>query len=270
MPDSDDLFDENADAHTPADTQDMGSNQIGGDGVSVEKAEVVPKLDEGTRPDEQEADPNHPNLDDPKNFEVTFPLLLQAAKYVLAKGQQKANKPDTRKSLEDISDGLGGLKALLNSTTPAVIKLRMQEFVDAIALPCDADDETRAAVEQDALEMLFSFAPNDPVERMLASHLVATHRALMKCFHDAGDQDASPQLRDMSLRHAERLMASFEKQHAALLKNKARYGDKDRVEEMTAQESKELAIKIWSFLHMAEKQLQLEQDAQKKHNSDES
>lgn len=192
------------------------------------------------------------------DYATLFPYLMKEARKAFDDDRKKPEPIPPKKALEVFSDRIGGLPVLLNSNSETVLKLRTQEFIDAIPVPENADTTTLAAIKQEALEMLLSFRPNDPMERMLAANIVATHHATMRCFRDAGDPTASLQARDMNLRHAVRLSALLEKQHAALLRSKAKHPIAERDETVVDADAISLVLKLFT---MAEEDLEKKSNA---------
>ncbi|QRM35643.1 hypothetical protein [Microvirga sp. VF16] len=71
-----------------------------------------------------------------------------------------------------------------------------------------ANATSDASLSEAAIAALREMGPQDTVEGMLAGQFVAVHCSSMDCFKRAASAGASPTVRDMNLRHAEKLMAT--------------------------------------------------------------
>jgi len=72
-----------------------------------------------------------------------------------------------------------------------------------------------------AVALLEGIKPDGELEGMLGAQMVATHMAAMDCFASAV-KAKEPHVKDMHLRHAEKLLATFTRQLEALDKHRGR------------------------------------------------
>ncbi|MBG57942.1 MAG: hypothetical protein CMK46_06600 [Porticoccus sp.] len=73
-----------------------------------------------------------------------------------------------------------------------------------------------------AVQQLADFAPHDAVESMLVQQMIALNRMAMDCSKRALIDGQIPQCRDMNMKHAAKLMATFSKLSMALDKHRGK------------------------------------------------
>jgi len=81
-----------------------------------------------------------------------------------------------------------------------------------------------------ALDLYESLAPTDGLEGMLAAQMVGTHHAALECLRMAAVPGQTFAGRDMNLKHAQKLMALYTQQMAALNKHRGKGQQKVTVE----------------------------------------
>ncbi|MFG6611626.1 hypothetical protein [Sulfitobacter sp. 1A12057] len=107
---------------------------------------------------------------------------------------------------------------------------KMNEIAQLVRLPdslSKAEQNTRLAR---ALDLYESLAPTDGLEGMLAAQMVGTHHAALDCLRMAAVPGQTFASRDMNLKHAQKLMALYTQQMAALNKHRGKGQQKVTVE----------------------------------------
>ncbi|WP_300056744.1 hypothetical protein [Sulfitobacter sp.] len=107
---------------------------------------------------------------------------------------------------------------------------KMNEIAQLVRLPdslSKAEQNTRLAR---ALDLYESLAPTDGLEGMLAAQMVGTHHAALDCLRMAAVPGQTFASRDMNLKHAQKLMALYTQQMAALNKHHGKGQQKVTVE----------------------------------------
>ena len=104
------------------------------------------------------------------------------------------------------------------------------EVINTLWLPSGIDDETRNAKIHEAFDALCAIEPRDEFERMLGVQMLASHQAAMECFRRAMIPSQPFAGQDMSLRHAEKLMANYARHLEALNKHRGKGHQKVTVE----------------------------------------
>ncbi len=83
-------------------------------------------------------------------------------------------------------------------------------------------DEERLQNIQSAIAAMRGIKPQDEIEGMLATQMVATHAAAMECLRRSMIQKQSFDGRDNNLRHAAKLLSIFTKQLETLNRNRGK------------------------------------------------
>ncbi|MCZ4368808.1 hypothetical protein [Sulfitobacter dubius] len=107
---------------------------------------------------------------------------------------------------------------------------KMNEIAQLVRLPdslSKTEQNTRLAR---ALDLYESLAPTDGLEGMLAAQMVGTHHAALECLRMAAVPGQTFASRDMNLKHAQKLMALYTQQMAALNKHRSKGQQKVTVE----------------------------------------
>ncbi len=116
------------------------------------------------------------------------------------------------------------------SKDAAIQTLRQFEVINALRITSDMDEATRNATILDALDALCAIEPRDDFERMLGTQMVACHHAAMECFRRAMIPGQNFASRDMSLKHAEKLMSTYARHLETLNKHRGKGQQKVTVE----------------------------------------
>tara|TARA_B100000678_G_scaffold291374_1_gene307946 strand:+ start:1305 stop:1952 length:648 start_codon:yes stop_codon:yes gene_type:complete len=99
-----------------------------------------------------------------------------------------------------------------------------------VAIGVNEDDEEHLQVTELAYDTLLEMAPRDTAEGMLVSQMIAAHHSAMRCMRCGMAPGQAAEVRDMNLKHAQRLMGLYERQLAALDKRRGRGKQKITVE----------------------------------------
>lgn len=113
---------------------------------------------------------------------------------------------------------------------------RLMEVAKSLFLPESLSDDVRMARIASAWERYEDLNPVDGLESMLAIQMVATHEAIGECVRRAAIENQTFEGRDLALKHAEKLMALYLKQVAALDKHRGKGQQKVTVEHVTVNE----------------------------------
>jgi hypothetical protein len=150
---------------------------------------------------------------------------LEAAKGLLAR--RAARTPVPRVKLEPLPGGgayIGpdhpmpalwamALQQVFGTVSLDFAALMLGELSDAATIDRDTVDEKTA---NGILGALHGINPQDEVEAMLASQMVATHLAAMRCLRRAQAPGQTFEGRDMNLRHATKLSRTYTMQVESL------------------------------------------------------
>ncbi len=102
-------------------------------------------------------------------------------------------------------------------------------------LPAELSDEERLQHMRSAFAALRGIRPQDEVEGMLATQMVATHSAAMECLRRSMIQEQTIVGRDTNLRHAAKLLSIFAKQLETLNRNRGKGQQKVTVEHVNVE-----------------------------------
>jgi hypothetical protein len=100
-------------------------------------------------------------------------------------------------------------------------------------MPSSLSEEQRQERYESAVAALKGIAPRDEIEGMLAAQMVATHSAAMDCLRRAVLEQQTFHGRDMALKHASKLLATYTRQLEALDKHRGKGQQKITVEHVT-------------------------------------
>ena len=92
----------------------------------------------------------------------------------------------------------------------------MDEIAQLIHQPSDLSKAERDSRIVRALDLYESLEPSDGIEGMLAAQMVGTHYAVLECLRIAAAPKQNFGVKDMNLKHAQKLMALYLQQVAAL------------------------------------------------------
>ncbi|MDF3362839.1 hypothetical protein HLM50_17460 [Sulfitobacter sp. Ks41] len=107
---------------------------------------------------------------------------------------------------------------------------KMNEIAQLVRLPDSLSKAEQNARLARALDLYESLAPTDGLEGMLAAQMVGTHHAALDCLRMAAVPGQTFASRDMNLKHAQKLMALYTQQMAALNKHRGKGQQKVTVE----------------------------------------
>lgn len=119
---------------------------------------------------------------------------------------------------------------VLKSSDVTVEVRKLNEIAELLWLPESLENDERNARIIRALEMYESLKPVGGAEGMLAAQMVGTHSAALECLRRAAIPEQTYAGRDMALKHAQKLMALYTQQLAALDKHRGKGQQKVTVE----------------------------------------
>lgn len=111
-----------------------------------------------------------------------------------------ASQHESKTSEKPASRGKG-LVAITGSKSLSFQKELVDQVLRSIVRPFRNKEEDRRAAES-VCAALISIGPRSELEGMLAAQIVATHFAVMDCFHRAMAERQTPQERDLHLKNA--------------------------------------------------------------------
>ncbi|MBN4046398.1 hypothetical protein JYU02_00180 [bacterium AH-315-P15] len=97
---------------------------------------------------------------------------------------------------------------------------KINEIGELLWVPGSLEEKARNARLLRALELYEGVHPVGAQERMLSAQMVGTHSAALECLRRAAIPEQSFEGRDMNLKQAQKLMALYAKQLAALDKHR--------------------------------------------------
>ena len=113
---------------------------------------------------------------------------------------------------------------------PELSQQLINQVYKTLWMPAELSDEERLQNIQSAIAALRGIKPQDEIEGMLATQMVATHAAAMECLRRSMIQKQSFDGRDNNLRHAAKLLSIFAKQIETLNRNRGKGQQKVTVE----------------------------------------
>lgn len=99
---------------------------------------------------------------------------------------------------------------------------RMLSLVHLMKVSEDDDHDKQNLIIVSATQALIDMAPKDEIERMLATQMIGTHEAATECLRRAMVEGLGIQVRDVNLKHGEKLMAVYAKQVETLNKHRGK------------------------------------------------
>lgn len=132
----------------------------------------------------------------------------------------------SRKDIVEVDTSKGTKKSQTSlAFTTCVDDLNIQkktvyQVMNTLWLPDDMSAEVRSTTIKSAFAMLKNIAPQDGLECMLVSQMVATHHAAMECLRRAMIHDQDDRARNSELKRAVQLLAIYAKQVAVLDKRR--------------------------------------------------
>lgn len=127
------------------------------------------------------------------------------------------------------------VKEAFNVDEGALFEQKMNEIAKLLWVPRDADENVVYERVVRALELYESLEPSDGAEGMLAMQMVGTHDAALECLKRAALPNQTIEGRDMSLKHAHKLMTLYTQQLATLNKHRGKGQQKVTVEHVNVE-----------------------------------
>ena len=121
-------------------------------------------------------------------------------------------------------------KLFVRTSGDQVEGTKIKEIAGLLWFHDGISDEERDAKIVKAIDLFDSIKPAEGIEAMLAAQMVGTHHAAMECLRRAMIPGQSFEGRNQSLIHAQRLMALYGQQMAALDKHRGKGQQKITVE----------------------------------------
>jgi hypothetical protein len=90
-------------------------------------------------------------------------------------------KPNPSASVADSEEYRSILRAATGASNPSVQNQMVDQVLGALWVPSELSGEKRIALMAAGVALLQGIKPQDEIEGMLASHMVATHSAAMEC-----------------------------------------------------------------------------------------
>ena len=116
-----------------------------------------------------------------------------------------------------------------------VEQVKINEIIHLLRVPRGVTEAEEFAIARRAFEQFESIKPTDATESMLAAQMIGTHAAAMECLRRAMLHQQTVAGRDMELKHAQKLMALYTQQLAALDKHRGKGQQTITVERVTVQ-----------------------------------
>ena len=113
---------------------------------------------------------------------------------------------------------------------PELAQRLLNQIYETLWLPAELSEEERFRRVRAAIAALRGIKPQDEIEGMLATQMVATHAAAMECLRRSMIQQLSFKDRDNNLRHAAKLLSIFAKQLETLNRNRGKGQQKMTIE----------------------------------------
>jgi len=124
----------------------------------------------------------------------------------------------------------GALRSGLEVTDHEQLTVKLQEIQQVLYIARGTGNRDAAMQVARALELYESLEPADAAEGMLATQMVGTHFAALECLRRANLPDQTFAGRDMSLKHAQKLMTLYARQLETLNKHRGKGQQKVTVE----------------------------------------
>ncbi len=118
---------------------------------------------------------------------------------------------------------------------PELSQQLINQVYKTLWMPAELSDEERLQQIRAAIAALRGIKPQDEVEGMLATQMVATHAAAMECLRRSMIQQLSFKDRDNNLRHAAKLLSIFAKQLETLNRNRGKGQQKITIEHVNVE-----------------------------------
>ncbi len=141
--------------------------------------------------------------------------------------RKATNKPSPMLVTVESSDAI---VEATGTNDPELAQQLVNQVFETLWLPVELSDEERLQHIRSAMAALHGIKPQDEVEGMLATQMVATHAAAMECLRRSMIQEQKFEGRDNNLRHAAKLLSIFAKQLETLNRNRGKGQQKMTIE----------------------------------------
>ena len=118
---------------------------------------------------------------------------------------------------------------------PELAQRLLNQIYETLWLPAELSEEERFRRVRAAIAALRGIKPQDEIEGMLATQMVATHSAAMECLRLSMIQKQPFEVRNNNLRHAAKLMSIFTKQLETLNRNRGKGQQKITIEHVNVE-----------------------------------
>ena len=133
---------------------------------------------------------------------------------------------------------VGSPEAIVEATgtnDPELAQLLGNQVYETLWLPAESSEEARLQHIRAAMAALRGIKPQDEIEGMLATQMVATHAAAMECLRRSMIPELSFEGRDNNLRHAAKFMSIYTKQLETLNRNRGKGQQKMTIEHVNVE-----------------------------------
>ncbi len=110
----------------------------------------------------------------------------------------------------------------MGTNDPDLAQQLINQVYKTLWMPAELSDEERLQNIQAAIAAMRGIKPQDEIEGMLATQMVATHAAAMECLRRSMIQEQTFVGRESCLRHAAKLLSIFAKQLETLNRNRGK------------------------------------------------
>ena len=128
-----------------------------------------------------------------------------------------------------------GYAAFAKTNGLAVELAKMNEIAELLWLPGGLSKEDRDARIVKTIDLFNAIQPADAIESMLATQMIGTHETAVDCLRRAMVPGQTLESREMTMKHAQKLMTLYTQQMAALDKYRGKGQQKIIVERVTVQ-----------------------------------
>lgn len=143
-------------------------------------------------------------------------------------GQETKDQQPANKRAEASTDNI--YEAAKLTPDEDLAQLHIAEIIPLLCHRENIPDEQLIAKHDAAIATLAEINPRDGKERMLAMQMIGCHEAAMECLHRAMLNGQTLKGRDVNLKHAEKLMATYTNLLDSLNKNRGKGQQKVTVE----------------------------------------
>lgn len=141
----------------------------------------------------------------------------------------RKTEPDPKQGVTKAPDP-HPIENVTGSDDPQIQIARIQEVAGLLRISADLPEDQQRKKIAAAMTTLAEIAPRQGTERMLAVQMIGCHEAAVECLRRAMLPDQTFEGRDMSLKHAEKLMATYAKLVTTLDKHRGKGQQKVTVE----------------------------------------